>query len=184
MKYLVCLSIIFTVNTLWAQEEKEGWKPILKADTHMVTGGEALLMDAKTDSAPKVKTPVKPGSKETIVSPLILTENEKYSEYSKQHPQIKGYTILLYSGSGANSRLKAREMAKKFEAKFEGVTTHVTWKSPNYEVRIGDYRTKVDAQIDLELITSEFPTAFIKTGMIELPSLEKEELKHLDSNKN
>lgn len=176
MKYLVFLSIIFTVNTLCAQEQNEHLKVLPTADTQTVLKVDPLVMDTEIDSIKNIQLYVKPGTKETLISPLIIAENEKYTAYSKEHPQIKGYTILLYAGSGANSRLKAREMAKKFEEKFTGVTTHVAWKSPNYEVRIGDYRAKVEAQLDLELIKSEFPTAFIKTGMIELPPLVKEEL--------
>lgn len=179
MKYWMCLGIFLSVNLLSAQEENEGWTPIQKIDT-LKSLESTSSWSKQTDSAgtPKV---IVPGTKTINVDPEIIKENEKYTEYSKQHPQIKGFTILLYAGSGANSRLKARDMAQKFEQKFEGVDTHVAWRSPNYEVRVGDYRTKIEAQIDLELVKQEFPTAFIKAGMIELPALEKLELTPIET---
>lgn len=69
--------------------------------------------------------------------------------------------------------MKAREVLIKFQGRYTNGVTHLAWKSPNYEVRLGDYRTKTEAQRDLVLIKAEFPTAFIKTDMIELPALEK-----------
>ena len=175
MKYWMCVGFFLSVNLLSAQEENEGWTPIQKSDT-LKSLESTSTWSNQSDSSIATTKVIVPGTKTINVDPAILTENEKYTEYSKQHPQIKGYTILLYAGSGANSRLKARDMAQKFEQKFEGVDTHVAWRSPNYEVRVGDYRTKIEAQIDLELVKQEFPTAFIKAGMIELPPLEKLEL--------
>ena len=173
MKYAFWIGLLFILVNVQGQENNLDWKKFPSSDTQKVVTGEHILTDTKIDPQQvHFDTPI-PGSNTNAIDSKIVEQDIKYSEYCKEHPQIKGYTILLYSGSGANSRNKAREMLLKFQEKFPESTTHLAWKSPNYEVRIGDYRSKVDAQIDLEIIKSEFPTAFIKTGMIELPPLEK-----------
>lgn len=181
MKYLfVCFSFISFLGL--SQENKNDWKSFPKNDTNtVVEGKEGVLTDRVIDTTAFVSiSKIPSGSKKIIASESILEENKKYIEYSKEHPQIKGFTILLYSGSGANSRLKAREVLVNFQDKFPDGVTHLSWKSPNYEVRLGDYRSKIEAQHDLEIIKKEFPTAFIKSAMIELPPLEKVELKPIE----
>ncbi|MFT4753870.1 MAG: hypothetical protein ACI9GM_000469 [Salibacteraceae bacterium] len=165
---------MFLSVSSFAQEKKNSWKTFPTKDTNSVSGKEGVLSDQWSDSLLNTPTAVsKKGMKTTLISDAIMAENQKYINQSKAHPQIKGYTILLYSGSGANSRMKAREVLIKFQGRYTNGVTHLAWKSPNYEVRLGDYRTKTEAQRDLVLIKAEFPTAFIKTDMIELPALEK-----------
>lgn len=125
-----------------------------------------------SDTLPAPKNAV--GSLEINVSPEIVAANEAYTEASKNTPQIKGYTILLFSGSGANSKLKARNLEINFNEKFPKTITHLAWKSPNYEVRAGDFRTKLEAEKTLKEIRAEFPTAFVKSDLIELPALYEE----------
>lgn len=174
MKY-VLFTLAFISFAGFSQERGNDWKSFPSQDTNSVEKGkEGIVSDVPADSSTTViKTKVEPGSKTIIASEAIMFEDKKYTEYSKANPQIKGFTILLYSGSGANSRLKAREVAVKFQEQYPDGVTHVSWKSPNYEVRMGDYRTKIEAQHDLEIIKEQFPTAFIKSAMIELPPLEK-----------
>ncbi|MGB0391589.1 MAG: hypothetical protein ACPGRC_08825 [Salibacteraceae bacterium] len=176
MKYLLILfSLISTLA--FSQENTNSWKSFPSNDTNGIKKGkEGILTDQVTDTNIAHPKPNSLGTKKIIVSQEITIENEKYIEYAKEHPQINGFTILLYSGSGANSRLKAREVLVQFQEKYPAGVTHLSWKSPNYEVRLGDYRTKLEAQHDLELIKASFPTAFIKKAMIELPPLEKVDL--------
>jgi len=49
------------------------------------------------------------------------------------------------------------------------VRAYLTFKAPNYKVRVGDFRTKLDAQRFLIELTADYPNAFIITDQINLP---------------
>jgi len=57
-------------------------------------------------------------------------------------------------------------------AKYPDVGTYLTFKTPNYKVRIGDFRTKLDAQRFLNEIIADYPNAWIIEDQINLPKVE------------
>ena len=171
MKHLI-IGFLLLSTTVFSQEQSKNWRIFPSKDTNSTAKKEVKTTNISADSIP-VLDEVKKGWKNTIISKDLIKEDEKYASQSKAHPQVKGYTILLYSGSGANSRMKAREVSVNFKKRFSNSTTYLAWKSPNFEVRQGDYRTKIEAQRDLKLIQDDFPAAFIKTDMIELPPIER-----------
>ncbi|MDP1622805.1 MAG: SPOR domain-containing protein [Bacteroidales bacterium] len=94
----------------------------------------------------------------------------------KKHIQIHqtlntmdGYRIQVFSDSGINSKNKAQSVQDEIMARFPGTGVYLTFKSPNYKVRIGDFRTKLDAQRMLIDISADYPNAFIIADQINLP---------------
>jgi hypothetical protein len=171
--FLFSLVLISVLS--YSQEKNNSWKSFpTSTDTIKQVGYEGILEDEKIDENQLRHATIKPGSSTQNASSEILKANKQFQDQSKINPTIKGYTILLYSGSGANSKLKARNTLMKFEQLYPDCITHLAWKSPNYEVRIGDFRTKLEAEKLLKTIGTDFPTAFVKTDMIELPPLEKQ----------
>ncbi len=165
--------VSFSVG-LVGQVEENDWKSFPVKDSSKIVGSEGILTDSIPTTVtviPQKKT-VKPGTSSFSASAEIIEWNEKYTDQSKNNTKIKGYTILLFSGSGANSKLKARNTLMHFDKKYPGCQSHLAWKSPNYEVRIGDFRTKLEAEKLLQEINEEFPTAFVKADFIELPLLD------------
>jgi hypothetical protein len=156
------------------QVENNDWKSFPTSDSNKAIGVEGILSDTlpHIEEINPVMESVRPGTSTFSASSGIIEMNEKYTEQSKNNTKIKGYTILLFSGSGANSKLKARTTLVHFDEKYPGCQSHLAWKSPNYEVRIGDFRTKLEAEKLLQEIKEEFPTAFVKADLIELPLLE------------
>ena len=80
---------------------------------------------------------------------------------------IDGYRIEIFSSSGANSKLKARNYRIQFIDKYDSIPAYVVWEYPNFEVRTGDFRTKLEAEKALALIVNEFPFAFITKDKIK-----------------
>ncbi|MCX6303870.1 MAG: SPOR domain-containing protein [Bacteroidetes bacterium] len=94
----------------------------------------------------------------------------------KKHIQINqvlntmdGFRIQVFSDSGTNSKNKAQATHDEFQARYPGLGVYLTFKSPNYKVRIGDFRTKLDAQRFLIELTADYPNAFIIADQINLP---------------
>lgn len=116
---------------------------------------------------------VKPGSVGVSGSDQILNLIDFYSVYTNEKPQIQGYRIEIFSESGSGSRNKARKVQSKFEENFTDIPGYVKWQYPNFEVRVGDFRTKLEAEKNLAAIKEVFPFAYIKQDMIEPPVLEQ-----------
>lgn len=80
---------------------------------------------------------------------------------------VSGYRF--FSDSGNNSKNKAQSVQEEIQMRFQGIGVYLTFKSPNYKVRVGDFRTKLDAQRFLIELTADYPNAFIVADQINLP---------------
>lgn len=108
----------------------------------------------------------------TITSTRSISEIIKlYNTYTSESPKSKGYRIEIFSESGSGSRKKAGRVKDKFEEEFEDIPAYVKWEYPNFEVRAGDFRTKLEAEKHLIKIKEVFPFAYIKKDQIEPPAL-------------
>jgi hypothetical protein len=85
---------------------------------------------------------------------------------------LDGFRIQLFSDSGSNSKTRAQAVYDELQAKFPGMGIYLTFKSPNYKVRIGDFRTRLDAQRFLNELSGDYPNAFIIADQINLPKTE------------
>jgi hypothetical protein len=59
-----------------------------------------------------------------------------------------------------------------FVAKYPAIGAYLQFKSPNYRVRVGDFRSRLEAQRFLNEVLVDYPNAFIVTDLISLPSIE------------
>ena len=82
---------------------------------------------------------------------------------------IKGYRIKIHSGT---DKAKAKEMKAKFIARFANVPAYEKYDQPNFNIRVGDFRTKLEAYKFLKEVQTEFPAAFIVVDDIEFPNLD------------
>lgn len=80
--------------------------------------------------------------------------------------KIKGFRIQLFSG---NSRWEAVKVKSDFLKKYkEEKPPHLVYQSPNFKIRVGDYRNRLEAQKFLELYKADYPSAFIVQDEIEV----------------
>jgi len=81
--------------------------------------------------------------------------------------KITGFRIQLFSG---NSRWEAVKVKSDFLQKYkEEIPPHLVYQSPNFKIRVGDFRNRLEAQKNLELLKIDYPTAFIVKDDIEVP---------------
>ena len=153
----------------------QGWKTFPKSETRKndTIGKEGLLKDSV--SFPDGYSPTSNGSGylEIEVDSKIKTFDKQLADTDEKNPKIDGFTILIFSGSGANSRNSARARQNEFSNDFPDYPAHLSWKNPSYEVRVGDFRTKLEAEKALQEIRLKYPTAFVRADQIELPPLEE-----------
>lgn len=86
-------------------------------------------------------------------------------------PQIEGFRIQVFFDS---DRELINDARSRFIAQFPKVDTYIKFNTPNYYLKVGDFRTRLEAEKVKSKIEAEFPTSFIIKEKIYLPRLEKE----------
>jgi fatty acid-binding protein DegV len=99
--------------------------------------------------------------------PAIAKLVEKHKIISENFPKTDGYRVQIFSVSGVNSRNRAAQMKEEFLKKFPDDDVYIVYHSPSYKVRLGDFRTKLDALRYLQTIKAEYPFAFVVVDKIE-----------------
>jgi hypothetical protein len=114
----------------------------------------------------------KPGEITIIQDDKVDLLVSKHIQINQNREGIDGYRIQIFFDSGNNSKTKAQSVFEGFKAKYPDVKAYLSYKSPNYKVRVGDFRTRLDAHRFLNEIIIEYPNAWIIADMINLPNVE------------
>ncbi len=112
------------------------------------------------------------GKIEIIQDPRLEILLTKHIQINQNKEGIEGFRIQIFSDSGNNSKNQAQAVNDGFIARFPTIKAYLTFKSPNYRVRIGDFRNRLDAQRFLLEVTSDYLNAFIVSEKINLPQVE------------
>jgi hypothetical protein len=88
---------------------------------------------------------------------------------NQQGGMIQGYRIEIFFSSELNARQKAQNIKGDFLAAYPEYNVYITWISPDFKVRVGNFRTKNEALKVMNEIKGQFPKAFVVPDMIELP---------------
>lgn len=84
-------------------------------------------------------------------------------------PQIAGYRIQLFFDTEKKAVDEARN---KFISMFPKVDTYVTYVAPNYFLKVGNFRTHLEAEKVKISIDKDFPTNYIVKERINLPRID------------
>lgn len=94
-------------------------------------------------------------------------------EHNKKHPVFQGYRIQILMASG-NDALDITEEAKtNFLKRHPDIPAYLTFDEPGYRVRVGDFRTRLEAEKFLEKINRKYPGAWVIQDYINFPNLPK-----------
>ena len=84
---------------------------------------------------------------------------------------IPGFRIQIFFDSGLNSSDRARQARDEFLLRYPDIQAYVSWKAPNYRVRIGDFRSRLEAEKILQLILIDYPNAWVIKDEINFPEM-------------
>lgn len=85
---------------------------------------------------------------------------EKHRQFNQANPGVDGFRVQIFFDSGNNSKRSAQTAREKFMELYPDVAVYLTFQAPYYRVRVGDYRTKLEAEGFLFQITTDYPNAF------------------------
>ena len=107
-----------------------------------------------------------------IQDPRVEVLVMKHVRLNQMTKTIDGFRIQLYSDSGNNSKANAQAVYDEFVLKYPGMAAYLTFKSPNYKVRVGDFRSRLDAQRFLNEAMVDYPNAFIVSEPVNIQLIE------------
>jgi len=98
---------------------------------------------------------------------IPLTKAQSFNALIELHKQINlldssipGFRIQIFFESGNYSKSLALEVKQEFETKYLNQKAYVSFNEPYYRVRVGDFRSKIEAIGFLKKIIRKYPNAF------------------------
>jgi hypothetical protein len=79
-----------------------------------------------------------------------------------------GYRVQIYNGS---SRKEAYNVQAQFVNEHVGIRTYITYSAPNYKIRAGDFRTRLEAEKLMQELRGSYTSLFIIRGKINPPKI-------------
>lgn len=102
-----------------------------------------------------------------IADPRIESLAEEYPQVAGQIHSIEGFRIQIFFDSGNLSKRNASQVREDFIKQFPGTEAYITFREPYYRVRVGDFRTKLEADGFRKRILKHYPHAFTVNDQIK-----------------
>jgi hypothetical protein len=87
------------------------------------------------------------------------------------NPQIYGYRVQIYFES---DKKLVNDMQIKFLEMMPKVDTYIEFNAPNYVLKVGDFRSLLEAEEVRDKALISFPTSFILKEYINLPRVDRD----------
>jgi len=92
---------------------------------------------------------------------------QQYMDVWKKIKKMDGFRIQIISFSGVNSKTSIEKAANQFEQLFPAIPCYKSYLEPNFRLRAGNYRTKLEAYKALQKISPSFPGSFVLKEQID-----------------
>ena len=87
-----------------------------------------------------------------------------HKQKNENTDEVKGYRIQITSN---NDRSKIYALRSEVYSKFSDIKNYLEYDQPYYRLRIGDFKTRLEARSYLEKVIQHFPSAFIVSDDIK-----------------
>ncbi len=140
----------------------------------------AAVLRAQTD--PRIFTPYSPAipaaaAVEPVADPapdsghVVIHQSARIQELMKDYAStkqpLKGYRVQIFLGD----RNKAEDTRRSFLVKHPDIPAYLSYLAPNFRVRAGDLRTRLEAEHLRDQLKEVFPGCYVVPDDIELPRL-------------
>jgi hypothetical protein len=100
------------------------------------------------------------GKVEVIQDPKLNQVSSNYKKLNLQNAPIDGFRVQIFFESGPNSKSTATAKMNSFQTLYPEVKTYLSYKEPYYRVRVGNFRTLIEAVGFQKQISDEYPNAY------------------------
>lgn len=100
---------------------------------------------------------------------IVDSRIKNLDELKIEHPSKQdGYRVQIYFGN----RDTAREKRSEFLSNYPHHSAYISYLAPNFRLRVGDFRTRLESEKFKNEIARNYPGSYIVKDKIELPPLE------------
>lgn len=131
-----------------------------------IFGFYGFCQNIEADTNSPINDTISAGNVQIKADYRVMELMERYKK-ENEGTQIAGYRVQIFSGR----RQPAFDLKADFIKIFPNLQVTVIYDSPDFKTQVGNYRTKLEAEQALELIWSEFKSAFVVKTEIDLPPL-------------
>jgi hypothetical protein len=108
-----------------------------------------------------------PISQDPRITDLLV----RHSEINHRRRGTDGFRLEIFFSSDYKAREQSTRVKNEFNLVFPDTPAYVLFQTPNFKVRIGDFRNKSEALKAKAYIASKYPNAFIVKDIIQFPEL-------------
>lgn len=106
-----------------------------------------------------------------VIKPVGLDSLLAISKNNKAYNKIEGYRVQIFMESGNEAVGRAQQVIADFAELYPNIPTYLSFGQPYYRVRVGNFRTRLEAENQLPNISLRYSKAFIIKENIEPPQL-------------
>jgi hypothetical protein len=81
----------------------------------------------------------------------------------------QGYRIQIFSGA---SRKDAYNIQARFQTEYPGIRTYISYTTPDFKVHVGDFRTRLEAEKQVQDMKYRYQRLYIRAARINPPKAE------------
>jgi len=115
---------------------------------------------------------------EELLEKLQIRQDPRITDLLIRHSQInqrknatEGFRLEIFFGSDTKAREQAEHVKNDCNTLYPDIPAYLLFQTPNFKVRIGDFRSKSEALKTKAFISSKYPNAFIVKDNIRFPEL-------------
>lgn len=94
---------------------------------------------------------------------------ERHVELASKVKTIPGYRVQIASFSGANSKTLAFDLRDRFLVDYPQVQAYIVFDEPNFKVKVGDFRSRLEAYAFMQEIKETYKGYIIRDNIYPEP---------------
>lgn len=107
---------------------------------------------------------------------VILNQDERIEQLIQKQKEIHsadntidGFRIQIFMESGNDAVELANVAMEEFKEKYPDMPIYLVFGQPYYRLRVGDFRTRLEAEKAYQTISQDYKKSFITSDRIQLP---------------
>lgn len=96
---------------------------------------------------------------------LMQKQREVYAASST----MNGFRVQIFMEIGNEAVDHANVIKEEFEELYPGLPIYLSYEQPNYRLRVGDFRNRVEAEKHLRILKPKYSLAFVTADIINPP---------------
>lgn len=125
---------------------------------------KSVVLHVDSPNTAAANAVIVPGEVQVTFDPSVVRAMNDYSE--RKHAQ-QGFRVQIFLGE----RRLAEETKRAYLLKYPDSAAYLSWLAPNFRLRVGDLRTRLEAERLLRDLKDVYPGSYIVPDEIEPPML-------------